>query len=159
MPTTRELLVPLAVALVVVILFVLARRKTRQNRAPERQSARGPANLNFICAGCEEQFTHTKRTLGAWHKGTRKFFCNACHTKWRTSHPTQPVQGTASARAVAQPPRAAQASESPPSLGSRIHSPSSYPSPRARAGSGCLGAALLILAIPVAVVFLVVQYA
>ena len=159
MPAALELLVPLAVALIVIVLFVLARGRTRQNRAPERQSARGPANLSFICAGCDEQFTHTKRTLGAWEKGTRKFYCNACHTKWRTSHPTEPVQGTATGRAVAQQPRPAQASESPPSLGSRLHSSSSNHSPRARAGSGCLGAALLLLAIPVAVVVLIVQYA
>ena len=158
MPSAHELLVSLAVALVVLVLFVLVRARVKRNRTPQRTSARGPANLSFTCAGCEEQFTHTKRTLGAWEKGTRRFFCNACHTKWRASHPTQPVQGTG-IRAVARPPYSSRSEESAHSAGSHLHSHSANRPPRAASGSGCLGAALLLIAIPIALVVAIVQYA
>ena len=86
---TPEVLVTLAAVLVVVVLLLSLRARAARNCNSERPVSRGPANLRFVCAGCEVRFDHTRRTLGAWEKGTRRFYCNACHTKWRGSQPAQ----------------------------------------------------------------------
>ena len=157
MPIAVELLIPLGVALVVIVQFVLVRAKAKRNRARERPSVRSPANLNFVCAGCEGRFTHTKRTLGAWEKGARRFYCNACHREWRTSHPAQPAQETGSP-VIARRPNSTRTAESPHFAGSNLNSHSVNRSPRAASGSGCLGVALLLIAIPVALAFAIAQY-
>ena len=151
-----QLLVAFGVALVVVVLLLLFRSRAARNRGSHHSVSRGPANLRFVCAGCEGQFNHTRRTLGAWEKGTRRFYCNACHTKWRGSHPTQPIQGDATGATGPHPhTRRAEpaAVRSVSALHTRFHSAQSG------SGRGCLGAALLFVAVPTAFVYVVVQYA
>jgi hypothetical protein len=147
-----ELLSVAGVVLVVVLALVI--RSVGRKSPIERSVARGPANLKFTCAGCSGQFTHTRRTIGAWEKGTRRFFCNECHKKWRNSQPPQSAQG--------KPPSSAK-----PSAPSRGSSNSISPafSQRARlgsaksGGSGCLGMLVLAIAFPIGVAIVAAQYA
>src|SRR5436190_12960184 len=86
-------LAPELIAAVVVAVFLVAgllffRSRSRRTRNVGRPVSHGPANLRYTCAGCSQQFTHSRRTLSLWKKGTRQFYCSACHTKWRGSHPT-----------------------------------------------------------------------
>jgi len=87
-------LIAAVVALVVLVggLWVL-RARTKRTRNVGRPVSGGPKSLRYTCAGCSQQFTHSRRTLGAWTKGTRQFYCNACHTKSRGSHPAPAAQG------------------------------------------------------------------
>lgn len=79
-----------AAAFVAGVLFLRAR--ARRTRSVGRKIADEPTNLRFSCAGCSGKFTHSRRTLSAWNKGKRKFFCKACHTKLRgaLSKPKRP---------------------------------------------------------------------
>lgn len=79
-----------AVIAVVLATIALARGRTRSNsRGGASSRSSGPANLHYVCAGCSQQFTHTRRTLGAWEKGTRRFFCSPCHSQWRDKQPSR----------------------------------------------------------------------
>ena len=42
----------------------------------------------FRCSRCKREVPHNKRTIEAWRSGKHKFFCQACHQKWRETHPT-----------------------------------------------------------------------
>jgi len=98
MQLSPELLFAAAIAAAVFLIGLLyLRARTKRTRSVGLRVAGGPANLRFTCAGCSGEFTHSRRTLAAWQKGTRKFFCNACHTKWQGSHP--PHAGKKAARA------------------------------------------------------------
>jgi DNA-directed RNA polymerase subunit RPC12/RpoP len=158
MQFTPQLLVALGLAFVVLVALVLLRARVARNRKSERAMSRGPANLRYVCAGCSEQFTHTRRTLGAWEKGTRRLFCNACHTKWRGSHPLQQGQGSAAAGPSAQP-TAGRRAEPPSPSGTGFTSRLNVTAARASSGRGCLGVTVLLIAVPVAVAFIVLQYA
>ena len=108
-------------AMVAALVFVVGRHlvrwRVRRTRIVGRHaSGDGPANLRYTCAGCAAKFTHTRRTLLAWRKGRRSFYCKACHTKWRGHVPL------AKGRLV------------------RTREP---------APAGCLGVALLLVAVPV----------
>lgn len=103
------------IAFLVGVLYLRAR--ARRTRSVGLHVASGPANMRFTCAGCSGKFTHNRRTLGAWEKGSRAFYCNACHTKWRGHPPPKPGQMV--------PVRAQK-----------------------KGGAGCLGLALLLLAVP-----------
>lgn len=154
---TPELLAGLAVVFIIIVVALLFfRTRAGRTRIVQMPVSRGPANLRFTCAGCSEQFTHTKRTLGAWEKGTRRFYCNACHTKWRGSHPSQPAQGGGTATPGAQPEagRRAEAFSPAGSVSTRRIGPQPA---RAGSGSGCLGFMVLLIAVPVAIVFVVVS--
>ena len=153
-----EVLAALGAALVLVVLLLRFRARAVRNQRVQRPVSRGPSNLRFVCASCEEQFTHTKRTLGAWEKGTRRFFCNACHTKWRGSRPPQAGQGSGPASSSAHPAVGRRTGPSS-AVGSTSTSRTSFQPARAGSGSGCLGVAMLLIAVPLAVVFVVVQYA
>jgi hypothetical protein len=83
MPIAPEIVAAVAVGAVVVIGLVFNRLRSTRTRNVGRPVDGGPANLRFTCAGCSQQFTHSRRTLSAWRKGTRQFFCNACHTRRR----------------------------------------------------------------------------
>jgi hypothetical protein len=117
-----------AVAFLVGLLYLRARSK--RTRSVGRKLASGPSNLRFTCAGCKGQFTHSRRTIGAWDKGQRSFFCNACHTKWLGANPPSGKRGAA--RVITGAPQG---------------------------GSGCLGVAILLIAVPVGVALAVLQYA
>lgn len=158
MRLTPEVLVALAAGLVVVVLLLFLRARAVRNRSSQRSVSRGPANLRFICAGCEGQFNHTRRTLGAWEKGTRRFYCNACHTKWRGSHPAQPTQSTTTQSAGAGA-GSLRREERAPAGGSFSASRRDIRPAHSGSGGGCLGTAILLVAVPVALAFVVVQYA
>ena len=63
------------------------RSRAGRTRSVGRPVAAEPTNLRFKCKGCSQQFTHSRQTLGAWQKGTRQFYCKACHTKRRGERP------------------------------------------------------------------------
>lgn len=85
---TPELLFGAAIAAVFFLGGVLyLRSRAKRTRSVGLNVAPGPANLRFTCAGCSQQFTHSRRTLGAWQQGTRKFYCKACHTKRQGARP------------------------------------------------------------------------
>lgn len=70
-------------AFVIGLLFL--RGKATRTRNVGRPVTSGPASLRYNCAGCAQKFTHSRRTLADWKRGTRRFYCNACHTKRRLS--------------------------------------------------------------------------
>ena len=121
----------LVAAVVIVVLVSLFRRS-----APRRSSSRGPGNLHFVCAGCKQQFTHTKRTVAAWERGSRRFFCNTCHRSWREANPGPPAE--------AQAPR--EAARTPSSRGV------------VPARSGCLSVIVVVAVVPL-VAYAVSRYA
>ena len=92
MQITPELLVGLGITIAIAIVLLAFRARAARRRRIQRPVSRGPANLHVTCAGCSEQFTHTKRTLGGWEKGTRHFYCKTCHKKWCGSQFPQPPQ-------------------------------------------------------------------
>lgn len=155
MRLTTELLFGTGAALFVALLVVLffRARTAAQRRVVARPATRGPATLRFTCARCTEQFNHTKRTLGAWEKGTRRFYCNACHGKWRDAQPTPTVQETGAYG------EAGRRSEAVPAFG-KVSARNAGPyAGRAGSGKGCLGAIVLLIAVPFAFVLVIVQYA
>lgn len=156
---TPELLIPLGAALFVVVLLLLLRARAARNRGGQRVVSRGPANLRFVCAGCEGQFNHSRRTLGAWEKGTRRFYCNPCHTKWRASHPAQPAQPVRAGATETTGSHPRTRRSEPASVGSGSTSRTRFQAARSGSGSGCLGTVLLLVAVPIALGFLAVQYA
>jgi len=82
-----EVVAVIAIGAVVVIGLLFKRSRSTRTRSFGRPVVGGPANLRFTCAGCSQQFTHSRRTLAAWRRGDRQFLCNACHTKRRGSQP------------------------------------------------------------------------
>ena len=125
MPMQLSLGFLIAAIIAVAVLLVGAWCfKSGASRKAKRPIVRGPSNMRFICARCSGQFTHTKRTVSAWEKGSRKVFCDACHKNWRN----------------AQPPRA------------QSNRPTNQARPESK--SGCLGVCILVVAIPVALIAL-----
>lgn len=90
----------LILVVVAFVAYVILRSVGRKHARPVKHDV-------FVCSGCGTQDRHNNRTLGAWQRGSRSFFCRQCHEKWRQQQ-------------VAQP-----------------------------SGAGCLGASLLLLAVPV----------
>jgi hypothetical protein len=133
-----ELVAGVFAVVVVLVGLVVQRSRARRTRTVGRPESRGPSNLRYTCAGCSQQFTHSRRTLGAWKKGTRQFYCSACHTRWR------------SARAAPPGSRVPQAD------GRGGSGPSGAP---AGSGSGCLGVALLLAVVPLVIAVIVTQHA
>lgn len=154
MQLPTELFIGAGLAAAVAVAIVV-RQLEKGGRGVQRPAPRGPANLRFTCAGCSEQFTHTRRTLGAWEKGTRRFYCNECHKKWRNSQPPQPLQREGSPGATyASLRRNGSGSSSPP-----FQQRTSARPVKANAGSGCLGMLVLAVAVPIGLAFVVAQYA
>jgi hypothetical protein len=75
---TLEVLFGAAVILVVVLSLLT---KLGSNRQPPTQF--------FKCARCNTITRHTSRTIEAWRNSKTTFFCQACHTKWLQSRPSQ----------------------------------------------------------------------
>jgi hypothetical protein len=128
----------------VVVVLLLARANSARKRRANPSTARGPSNLHFVCAGCGDQFTHTKRTVAAWEKGTRRFFCNSCHRSWRETRPEPPNPAGLSARTSA-PSR------------SRSSQPASHTGV-APTRSGCLSVLVVLVVLPVTL-YVVAKYA
>lgn len=143
-------------AFVVLLLIGMALSRKEQPRQMIRSRPRGPANIRYVCTQCAGEFTHTNRTISAWEKGSRRFFCNACHKEWRTENPVQsilptraPPQELANAKAAFSPTKASNAvkrENTPIRAGTSFHSSSKAP-------SGCLGVAVLLVLIPSAFVY------
>lgn len=121
----------IVVAVILVALVLLLRRP-----GTRRSPSRGPNNLHFVCAGCKGQFTHTKRTVGAWERGSRRFFCNSCHQSWRQANPGAP--------AVPSAPRVAQGRSSTRGV--------------VPARSGCMSVIVVVAALPL-LLYAVARYA
>ena len=160
MRLTTELLFGTGAALFVALLVVLffRARTAAQRRVVARPATRGPATLRFTCARCTEQFNHTKRTLGAWEKGTRRFYCNACHGKWRDAQPIPPMKGTGAATSGAYG-EVGRRDEKTAAFGKASTRSAGPYSVAGGSGKGCLGVAMLLVAVPFAFVLLIVQYA
>jgi hypothetical protein len=136
------------VALLFVGVLVSARRAARRRQWLSQSRLRAPVDLQFVCAGCAQRFPHTKRTVGAFERGTTRLYCNACHTKWLSNRPRQPQPVAPGERS----PRGAGAT-SQGAVPSRTGATRSRLSPsEARASGGCLGAALVLIAVPLALV-------
>jgi hypothetical protein len=153
-----ELFAGLGAALAVVVMLLFIRARMKRGRKAEGPMSRGPASLRFICAGCSEQFSHTRRTLGAWEKGTRRSYCNACHTKWRVSRPLRLVQGGGRSITGA-PPTTGRRGELALQASVGNTSRGRPQGDRAGSGAGCLGLVVILINVPVAIAFAVVQYA
>lgn len=139
-------ILPVGIGIALLVLVFLFR--PRKNKGPqhiERVRPRGPANIRYACAKCAGQFTHTTRTISAWEKGSRRFFCNTCHKGWRSENP--PIINTA--------PKPAHRANSPVQSSTPASKTfnTSAASSRQAAGSGCLGIALLLVLVPSAVVY------
>lgn len=139
-----------AVGIVVLVVgFLFWRRNARHSSSAKTTSFRGPANMHFICAACSGQFGHTRRTVAAWEKGSRRAFCDACHKKWRNAQPPQPAQPRV---VIAASDRATGTRPAPVRVANARHSPA------AKAPGGCFGVALLLILLPAAI-FVVVANA
>ena len=148
MHPTVELVVG-ALAIVAILLGLLAwRRRTGRSSAANTASFRGPTNMHYTCAGCSGQFAHTRRTVTAWEKGSRRVFCDACHKKWRNAQPPEHPS-----------PRgdAAMPSHASVGRGKPYRAPELAYRSQAKASGGCLGVVLLVLLVPVIVLVLVVN--
>ena len=153
-----ELMSGIAAAFLVLLIVVALRKRDARTPSHRTTVARGPSNLRFICKGCSGQFTHSKRTISAYEKGARSFFCNPCHLKWRETNPPKPASPQANAKVE-------------PSLGNGgIGRPVGNPGGHGgfntnigqrtiKSGSGCLGATLLIVAIPIMLITIAAKYA
>lgn len=135
MQLSVEVAAAIAAGIAVLLLAVWWRIKSRASRVANRPVARGPNNMRFICAGCSGEFTHTKRTVAAWEKGSRRVFCDACHKKWRNAQPTQSPGTTVPREHTRQ-----RDSTSPPVPRFNV---------RSQSRSGCLGIAVFMVVIPV----------
>ena len=71
----NDRLINLAVGAVVVIAFLLIGWLKRLFRKP-------PSEM-YRCGRCRRTFRHDARTVKAWRKGLRKFYCPECHAAWR----------------------------------------------------------------------------
>jgi hypothetical protein len=160
MPFSDNMLLIIGGALVAIIfLIALVRSHSKQTHKTTRPTSRGPASMQFVCAGCSQEFTHTKRTVAAWEKGTRRFFCNACHQKWRGSRPPQEPLVNGPVSSSSQAPQPAQVSPVNASTAARAFAKSSAQTrySRAESRSGCLGVTVLFIVLPV--IFFVATYA
>jgi hypothetical protein len=163
------LIVGIAGAILLLVVVVAFVRKCSAN-APSsirRSQLSGPDNLNYVCAGCGGLFPHSRRTIAAWERGTRRFYCNVCHKKWRDQQP--PPDTSPPFRAPVQSERSLPSSVRAPvpsgrplpsSAGAYTTTPARAQSAAAsRSGrSGCLPVVVLAILLPV-VVLLVATYA
>lgn len=160
MQLSEAMLLAIGGALVAIIfLIALVKASSNRTRKTTRPTSRGPASMQFVCAGCAQQFTHTKRTVAAWEKGTRRFFCNACHQKWRGSRAPQEPQVSGPVGLPGQVPQPAPTSPARVSVSGGAFAQSNvrtHNSP-AESRSGCLGVSVLFIVLPV--IFFVATYA
>lgn len=151
----------------IAIVVVVVRATNASTQTGARPTARGPSDIQFICAGCSQRFAHTRRTVGAWEKGTRRFFCDGCHKSWRTSRPQQKAEagrqqspkGEASASAPI-PAKLAQANQRAANrevLSNQTSQRARNRSELSNSRSGCLGISIFLIAVPIVLLFAVLQ--
>lgn len=157
MSLTIEIVAAVVGALVALVALVAWRKSAGRSSAATGRVFRGPSEMYFTCARCSAQVAHTKRTIAAWEKGSRRIFCDACHKKWRNAQPPQeasyrPSAGVASgAGEVANPPRALSSE----ARASRTQIPA-Y-APESKGPRGCLGVALVMVLVPIAIVYFTIN--
>lgn len=148
----------IVVAAVALIFIVSFWQRGRRTRSPRSSLSRGPSSLRYVCRGCSNQFTHTRRTVGAYEKGARSFFCNSCHAKWRETNATKPAAPQIDSRT-----EPASRNSTPDRRDSRSPVPSNFNPVTAptssRANGGCLGAVILMLVVPIAIITIAAKYA
>jgi hypothetical protein len=76
----------------------------------------------FTCARCSTTTRHSNRTAEAWRNGAKRLYCDSCHRKWLSAQP-QAAHGPGGGAVFARPAR-----------------------------SGCLGASLVLVLVPFALV-------
>ena len=84
-----------------------------------------PPRSTFTCARCSTTTRYSDRTVEAWRNGAKRLYCDACHRKWLSAQP-RTATGPADRVVLARPAR-----------------------------SGCLGASLVLVLLPLALVALV----
>lgn len=156
MPVTVEVVAAIVGVLVALVAVVVWRNTPRRASAAKGRVFRGPSEMYFACARCSAQVAHTKRTIAAWGKGSRRFFCDACHKKWRNAQPLQEAPygagtGVASRAGAGMSSRAV----SNEARASRAQTPA-YAT-ESRAPRGCLGVALIMALVPIAIVYFTVN--
>ena len=77
------------IVLVGVVALAAARLSGSKKRQYQKSDFSGPQSVRFTCAKCSKEFNHTRRTIAAWEKGSRRIFCNGCHKKWIDSRPAR----------------------------------------------------------------------
>ncbi len=135
MKLTPEVWAVVFAGLAFILGLLIVRQRSKRTRSVGRKIGNVPANLRFSCAGCSQQFTHSRRTLGAWERGARRFYCNACHTKWQGAQSIRGPSAEVLTRGSVEPP------------------PSGGAAKNALQKSGCLGVIVLLLGLPAAVAF------
>lgn len=150
------------IVLAVVVAMGAARLSASKKRQFRKSDFSGPQSVRFTCAKCSNQFNHTRRTIAAWEKGSRRIFCNGCHKKWIDSRPVR--DGNLKSEDSSSPwyldatptrvePREAHPVE--PRFEPRRRHESSYRS-GGSGRSGCLGVVAASI-VPVACLFAVVR--
>lgn len=139
MQLSAEFAAVIAAVVAVAVAFVIWRRSSGRSSGAKASSFRGPTSMHFTCAGCSGQFPHTKRTVAAWEKGSRRVFCDACHKKWRNAHPPELRSSPAGEHSAHRAVAASLASARPAMA---------YSSKNGGRG-GCLGVLLLLLFVPI----------
>ena len=147
MQLSAELAVAVAALFAVAVGFAIWRRRSGRASAAKAPSYRGPTSMHFTCAGCSGQFPHTKRTVAAWEKGSRRVFCDACHKKWRNARPPEARSSSLGENAVQRP----AVGTFTPTRPAAAHSSDNT------GRSGCLGVVLLLLFVPVVLLAVVVN--
>jgi hypothetical protein len=156
MSVTVEIVSAAVGVLLALVALVAWRKSAGRSSAAKGRVFRGPSEMYFTCARCSAQVAHTKRTIAAWEKGSRRIFCAACHKKWRTAQPPQEAPYGASA-GVASRASAGTTSRglSNEARASRTQSPA-YAS-ESKGPRGCLGVALIMVLVPIAIVYFTIN--
>ena len=146
MPLEKLAIGACVVVVALLLVFAFIARKSRSGAQQPVSRSGAPANLHFTCAKCSQRFPHTKRTVAAFERGTKRLFCGACHSTWAANRPQQQRPSSAALHGPRVPGEALQARTNAASL--LAGSSSAKFNARPRSSSGCLGAALLIVAVP-----------
>ena len=135
------------VAILVIVIYSIK----RHGETSRTQRGGSPPDVRFTCAKCSGLFPHTKRTVAAWKNGNRRIFCDDCHRKWLSAQPAGAKPARESTPVVSHAQSGTSSRQS-----ARGHSTSRYAGGETR--RGCLGATILCVVCPVALL-LVVAYA
>jgi DNA-directed RNA polymerase subunit RPC12/RpoP len=126
-------------------------KKSKPVKRSQTSTYAGPSSVNFICASCSQEFTHTKRTIAAWKKGLRRISCNNCHKNWRDSRPPEEVARQEKNRSSSAAPQMEtyNTNSSNARSSSRPNIQSDHTGNRTGNGrSGCFGILFLISLLP-----------
>lgn len=153
MQLSLEAVIPIVGGIIVILLIWAFWPKSNPLRENTKLSSKGPGNMRFVCARCNGEFNHTKRTVAAWEKGNHRAFCDACHKKWRDNQPPKspalhPAQSTPQPFANPSPSRTVATKHE------AYHQTTSVQ----RGRSGCLGMIAILVFVP-AILFILIASA